>query len=189
MLAGAYLRGDGAAFVGLPARGLDAGLAALSDSAARNAGVCLKGSPFPRAIHLKASPVFGPALLRDTSDKRSAALSVHAGGFGRPALAGVQSGKACASERSDEAQESSSPSSQLLGESGALSAQERRMLRVLSRYGRVHDQAETPLPKTVTKKGGVKTTGFANRSVRKHGEEMAKDRREEKLALRRQGMG
>ena len=193
VLAGAYLHGDGAAFVGLPARGLDAGLAALLDAGARNAGACLKGSPFPRAIHLKANTVFGPALQCDTSaagrHKRSAALSAHAGGFGRPALAVEQSGKACASKRSDEAQESCSPSSQLLGEAGALSAQERRMLRVLSRHGRVHGQAEAPSSKTVTKKGGVRTTGFANRSVREQGAEMAQDRREEKLALRRQGMG
>ena len=81
--------------------------------------------------------------------------------------------------------ESARSSKILVDESGDLSAQERRMLGILSRYGKLHSHAEPAVADA--ERSGVKATGFAGRSVREQREEMANDRREEKMALRRQG--
>jgi hypothetical protein len=169
-LAKPYLR-VAPAFVWAPA-----GRESASDAAKHSARVCGRGAPFPAISLLREAPATG-----SSGPRRPGALSLLAssgGGFGQQRVAGKVS-----SEEGQKHMESARSSNSLVDESGALSAQERRMLGILSRYGKLHTHSEPAVANT--EKGSGKATGLASQSVQEQREEMAKDRREEKMALRR----
>ena len=74
-----------------------------------------------------------------------------------------------------------------VGDAVTYSAQERRMLTVLSKFGRLHKPAA---PAGAASGDARNSAGGAGQALREQKEEMAKDRLDEKLALRRrQGAG
>lgn len=191
VLAGGSMHGNAAAFMGLPAAGLGTSLPSMAGAVVTpSAFVCLKSASLPGPTHAPGNTLLGPALLSGGGPirrRRSVGLFAHAGGFERQSLARKPMGGILNSQEDEEKESSLSSAHEMLGEVGALSAQERRMLRILSRFGKVEGPVETQSAKTAAKKGSGKTTGFAIRRIKEEGDEMAKDRREEKLALRRQG--
>jgi hypothetical protein len=107
-------------------------------------------------------------------------LAAHAGGFGsRSQTAGESCGKTVA----EKARVESPALQEVLGDANNYSAQERRMLGALSKLGRLHGRA-TPAQKTASTHNS-KAAGVNGQTSREQKEEMEKERRDEKLALRR----
>ena len=133
------------------------------------------------------------ALMRDSrmiSARRVGAhrrglslLASHAGGFGARITGGFGDDKTTALHMTKTVTKEKAPSQPVLrdvlgDETDSFSAQERRMLGVLSKYGRLHTPESSAGRVGSSPQKSVK-------SVRVQKEEMAKDRRDEKVALRR----
>jgi len=159
--------------------------------AVANAAASYKRSPLRKDGPFATTALFcGPTQLK-ISCRSQLQLAAHGskaaacgfGGFGRTAQSGL--GKTPTEEKAPV----QSVSPDVFGEDD-YSAQERRMLRVLSKFGRLHTPPAPEGHAISRKKLGVagQTAREQKVSAREQKEEMAKDRRDEKVALRhRQG--
>jgi len=159
--------------------------------AVANAAASCKRSPLRKDGPFATTALLcGPTQLK-ISCRSQLQLAAHGskaaacgfGGFGRTAQSGL--GKTPTEEKAPV----QSVSPDVFGEDD-YSAQERRMLRVLSKFGRLHTPPAPEGHAISRKKLGVagQTAREQKVSAREQKEEMAKDRRDEKVALRhRQG--
>lgn len=143
----------------------------------------LSGASCPRRgfVPTTALVVGSTHLLRGLVDRAwrggvsRSLLAAHAGGFGSRS----QTARKCSKTATVKAPVWSKSLQEVLGDASHYSAQERRMLGALSKFGRLHGRAapaDTP---------NGKAAGVNGQTVREQKEEMAKERRDEKLSLRR----
>ena len=118
----------------------------------------------------------GPSLGLKLGASRSSSPGPHS-----------QSGGFKVATQNDAPDEARRARDDFVGDAVTYSAQERRMLTVLSKFGRLHKPAE---PTGAASGDARNAAGGAGQALREQKEEMAKERRDEKLALRRgQGAG